>query len=184
MTQNAISAVEVPELYLAPIPSRARKEAVWKFAEGQREVVGLKDGFQLSQLVTNNGGRIEYINFLDDDQTDAIIVEPDSSFLIRLSSLTQPLRDNFTIAHELGHWLMHWPQVRKAASGHGMKATRSVDRSSEALIRCEWEANWFASAFLMPEDAFRRAYADGVASEMFGVSDAAVEVRAKSLGIR
>lgn len=184
MNQNSTSAAEVTQLYRAPIPSRVRKDAVWDFAEKQRERVGLKDGFQLTELVAKNGGRIEYISFLDDDQTDAIIVEPDSSFLIRLSSLTQPHRDNFTIAHELGHWLMHWPQVKKVAPGFGMKATRSVDRSSEELVRCEWEANWFASAFLMPADAFRKAYIDGVASEMFGVSDAAVEVRAKSLGIR
>jgi Zn-dependent peptidase ImmA (M78 family) len=51
------------------------------------------------------------------------------------------------------------------------------------LVRCEWEANWFASAFLMPADEFKAAYAHGIASETFGVTAAAVEVRAKTLGL-
>lgn len=119
----------------------------------------------------------------DDDQTDAIVVEPDKSFVIRLSSETGALRDNFTIAHELGHLLLHWPKVRKAHDGCGMRATRRVDESQDSLVRCEWEANWFASAFLMPEADFREAYSVGVASETFGVTQAAVEVRAKTLGI-
>jgi Zn-dependent peptidase ImmA (M78 family) len=64
-----------------------------------------------------------------------------------------------------------------------MRATRKVDDTNEALRRCEWEANWFASAFLMPEKAFSLAYKAGNASETFGVTQSAVEVRAKTLGL-
>lgn len=169
--------------YLPPIPSRANKPSVWAFAEKQRTAVGLSNGFDLPNLVSRNGGTIEYIGMFDDDQTNAIVVEPDKSFVIRLSSETGALRDNFTIAHELGHLLLHWPKVRKAHDGYGMRATRRIDESQESLVRCEWEANWFASAFLMPEADFREAYSKGVASETFGVTQAAVEVRAKTLRI-
>lgn len=169
--------------YLPPIPSRASKPSVWAFAEKQRAAVGLNNGFDLPSLVSRNGGTIEYIGMFDDDQTDAIVVEPDRSFVIHLSSETGALRDNFTIAHELGHLLLHWPKVRKAHSGSGMRATRRVDESQDSLVRCEWEANWFASAFLMPEAEFREAYRKGIASETFGVTQAAVEVRAKTLKI-
>lgn len=169
--------------YLPPIPSRANKPSVWAFAEKQRTAVGLSNGFDLPELVSRNGGKIEYIGIFDEDQTDAIVVEPDNSFVIHLSSETGSLRDNFTIAHELGHLLLHWPKVRKAHSGKGMRATRWVDESDKSLVRCEWEANWFASAFLMPETDFRDAYSKGVASETFGVTQAAVEVRAKTLGL-
>lgn len=167
--------------YLPPIPSRANKPSVWAFAEKQRAAVGLNNGFDLSKLVTQNGGEIEYIGIFDKDQTDAIVVQPDNSFVIHLSSETGALRDNFTIAHELGHLLLHWPKVKKAHVGHGMRATRWVDESNKDLIRCEWEANWFASAFLMPESEFRKAHKEGVASETFGVTQAAVKVRAKTL---
>ncbi|MEM9717173.1 MAG: ImmA/IrrE family metallo-endopeptidase [Pseudomonadota bacterium] len=153
------------------------------FAEKQRNAVGLETGFDLAELVTQNGGEISYIHVLDDDQTDAIIVRPDDSFVIRLSSQTGALRDHFTIAHELGHFLLHWPKVQETYEGKEMRATRWVDESNKDLIRCEWEANWFASAFLMPEEDFRSAYSKGVASETFGVTQAAVKVRAKTLGI-
>jgi hypothetical protein len=170
--------------YKMPIPSRASKQQVWEFAEKQRKKAKLTNGFDLRELVQRNGGDIEYIGFMDEDQTDAIIVEPDGSFVIRLSSQTGVLRDNFTIAHELGHKLLHWPMVRQRHEGFGMKATRSVDAQNQDLVRCEWEANWFASAFLMPSDEFSEAYAKGIASEVFGVTVAAVEIRAKNLGLR
>lgn len=172
-----------PACYLPPKPCRATKASVWAFAEEQRRKVRLSNGFQLAELVHKNGGEINYIGFLDADQTDAIIVEPDGRFVIRLSQHTGALRDNFTIAHELGHKLLHWPIVRKTNAGCGMKATRSVDESNQDLVRCEWEANWFASAFLMPEEEFKTAFRQGVASETFGVTEAAVNVRAKALGL-
>lgn len=169
--------------YHTPIPSRASKPSVWAFAEKQRKSVNLSNGFELSELVKRNGGEISYIDLFDHDQTDAIVIEPDGSFVIRLSSQTGSLRDNFTIAHELGHKLLHWPLVSRAHPGEGMRATRQVDNSDPDLVRCEWEANWFASAFLMPADEFRAAYFSGVASDTFGVTPAAVEVRAKTLGL-
>jgi len=169
--------------YYPPMPSRASKSRIWSFAEELRKNVGLTNGFQLADLVKRNGGEISYINFLDVDQTDAIVVQPDSSFIIRLSSQTGSQRDNFTIAHELGHMLLHWPIVQKAYPGHGMRATRRVEPDNEPLTRCEWEANWFASAFLMPADEFETAYKKGVASDTFGVTSAAVAVRAKTLGL-
>lgn len=182
MEQEALTDREISS-HLPPIPSMASKAKVWAFAEKQRKKVGLTNGFDLSELVSRNGGAITYIGMFDEDQTDAIVVEPDNSFVIHLSSETGVLRDNFTIAHELGHLLLHWPIVRKTHVGCGMRATRSVDKSNDKLIRCEWEANWFASAFLMPAEAFRDAFDNGVASETFGVTQAAVEVRAKTLGI-
>jgi hypothetical protein len=175
--------IEPKVSYLPPTPSRLKKSAVWRFAERQRAQVKLSDGFQLVDLVRKNGGEISYIDYMDADQTDAIVVEPDERFVIRLSSHTGALRDNFTIAHELGHKLLHWPLVRKANFGCGMKATRRVDVNSPDLVRCEWEANWFASAFLMPAEEFEAAYIRGDASERFGVTPSAVKVRAKTLDL-
>ncbi|MFY0682857.1 MAG: ImmA/IrrE family metallo-endopeptidase [Thalassovita sp.] len=182
MVLNAHNNSNVPQ-YLPPIPSMANKTNVWAFAEKLRTDVGLSNGFDLSELVSRNGGKIVYIGMFDEDQTDAIVVEPDNSFVIHLSSETGALRDNFTVAHELGHLLLHWPKVKNKHAGQGMRATRWVDETDQNLIRCEWEANWFASAFLMPSDDFRKAFVAGVASETFGVTQAAVKVRAKTLGI-
>ncbi|MEM6277262.1 MAG: ImmA/IrrE family metallo-endopeptidase [Pseudomonadota bacterium] len=167
-----------------PIPSWASKLSVMKFAEEQRRVAGLTSGFDLPDLVKENNGSIEYIGLFEADQTDSIIVEPDDTFTIYLSAHTGALRDHFTIAHELGHFLLHWPRVKSSGNASRMKATRMVDSENKELVRCEWEANWFASAFLMPEAEFREAFENGTASETFGVTPSAVRVRAKSLGCR
>ncbi|NKX75014.1 ImmA/IrrE family metallo-endopeptidase [Rhodobacteraceae bacterium R_SAG3] len=164
-----------------PIPTRATKDTIHKFAEEVRAATGIKNGFDLADLVRENDGKISYKGFLDQDQTDAIVVEPDGKFHITLSSHTGALRDNFTIAHELGHLLLHWPKVKAEHGEVGMKATRRVDEGDDALRRCEWEANWFASAFLMPEALFKELYAKGIASQALGVTPAAVRVRAESL---
>lgn len=183
VTQSLKTPSERQVVYRPPEPTRVTKAGIWSYAERQRQRAKLEHGFQLHDLINRNGGRVEYISVTDEDQVDAIIVQPDGSFTIRLSSLTGALRDNFTIAHELGHKLLHWPKVKEKNPGCGMKATRWVDKSNDALVRCEWEANWFASAFLMPAEAFEIAFRDGVASEEFGVTEAAVQVRARSLGL-
>lgn len=169
--------------YRDPIPSFVSKSGVWAFAERQRERAGLVNGFDLADVIHKNSGSVEYIDVFDYDQTDAIVVEYDGSFRIRLSSQTSALRDNFTIAHELGHRLLHWPKVKQMYPGDGMKATRWVDPNDKEQQRCEWEANWFASAFLMPAEQFREVHSTGLAAETFGVTQAAVDVRAKTLGI-
>ena len=175
------------KVYKAPKPLRATKAGVWKFAESAREKLGVSSGFDLAGLVDSNGGRILHIGPFDPDQTDAIRIEPDNTFEIRLSSLSGALRDHFTIAHELAHLMLHWPIVREEEPGVGMRATRSVDRDDSDLMRCEWEANWFASAFLMPREEFKVAFRNGAeekAAARFGVSPAAAKVRAITLGIR
>ena len=67
-----------------------------------------------------------------------------------------------------------------------MRATRWVDETDKSQKRAEWEANWFAAAFLMPKDNFTADYkALGLASvaAKYGVSTTAAEIRAKSLGL-
>lgn len=78
--------------------------------------------------------------------------------------------------------------VRKDHPNARMIATRWVDESNESLKRAEWEANWFAAAFLMPSVPFRfRASALGgrlsAIAEEFDVSEQAARIRGQSLGL-
>lgn len=175
---------------MRPIPTRATKAAISKLAERLRQDCGVETGFDVADLISENRGEIEYISPLDDNQTDSIIVRPDESFEVRLSSLTGSLRDNFTLAHELGHYVLHWPKVKErqsqAGEVQGMTATRSLDEDDEEQVRCEWEANWFAAAFLMPEESFSKLWNEGgaeAAARNLGVSVAAAKVRARSLNL-
>ena len=74
--------------YKPPIPSRELRKSVWADAEEHRKKFGLSNGFDLSGLIPEIGGKIAYIGMFDEDQTDAIVVEPTDSFVIHLSSET------------------------------------------------------------------------------------------------
>lgn len=170
--------------YENPIPTRASKANVWAFAEEIAHNLGFEPGNPIEPIVAEIGGRISYDNPIDEDIPETIRVEPSSQFEIFLPALTSATRDRFTIAHELGHLFLHFPLVQEAHPGKGMRATRWVDATDPDLERCEWEANWFAASFVMPAVAFEDAYKNlditDVAS-IFGVSQKAVEIRAKSL---
>ncbi|WP_353429119.1 ImmA/IrrE family metallo-endopeptidase [Paracoccus denitrificans] len=66
-------------------------------------------------------------------------------------TIRSPGRRNFTLAHELGHYLLH----RQTNPG-GLECTsRNMADWDEARNRIEAEANTFASYLLMPLDDFR-----------------------------
>ena len=171
--------------YKAPIPTNASKKAVHDFAELAAKKLGYTPGAPIEDIVDRLGGDICYHDILENDVPDSRKVEDFGDFAIFLSSLTSPQRDRFTVAHELGHYLLHFPRVRKSAPESGMIATRWVDESNDGLVRAEWEANWFAAGFLMPEGEFLKRLDDSSSIDQvasyFGVSKAAAEVRARNL---
>ena len=66
-------------------------------------------------------------------------------------TIRSPGRRNFTLAHELGHYLLH-----RQANPRGLQCTsRNMADWDEARNRIEAEANTFASYLLMPLDDFR-----------------------------
>lgn len=81
-------------------------------------------------------------------------------------------RIRFTIAHELGHYLL----------GHG-SSNRGNARSNMQTI--EVQANRFAAELLMPEAAVRSnlGLSSSALCELFGVSPSALEYRLKNLGV-
>lgn len=170
--------------YRDPIPTNASKASVATFAEGLAGQFSFEPGDSIEAVVASLGGSVAYRNPVGTEKPESIRVEPSGLFKIFLPSVTSLSRDRFTIAHELGHFFLHFPLVQEANPNSGMKATRWVDENNEILQRCEWEANWFAASFTMPLDAFKDAYADGgtrAVAELFGVSETAAGVRARSL---
>ena len=124
------------------------------------------------------GGKICYQDPLDWLETDSgsIEVVAERDFTIFVSNFTSRERDRFTIAHELGHYVLH--------SKLGKVPIR-VPRSGSN--RLEWEANWFAAAFLMPAATFRKEWEKNprvvAMAGRFDVSIKAAEVRKEALGL-
>lgn len=102
-----------------------------------------------------------------------------SSAEIFVNYKTNKNRQLFTVAHELGHYLLHGTEIQFRQDG--------VDYSnmnSKELIE-ETEANYFAASFLMPKDDFLAKVNEGLSdfelADFFGVSEAAVSIRKKWL---
>ena len=170
--------------YLSPVPSGVKRTKIYSLGERVREKYDLVDGFGQHDMISGLGGEIVYVDSCDEKQTDSLTVNPDDSFTISLATLCQGgYRENFAIAREIGHLMLHWPNMKKDNPEHGMRITREVDWNNTDLVQAIQEANWFALSFLMPEEDFREAYFQRIASVKFAVANDMVEKRARYLGI-
>ncbi|MFP5222055.1 MAG: ImmA/IrrE family metallo-endopeptidase [Acidobacteriota bacterium] len=111
-----------------------------------------------------------------EDKWESLRIEENKTFTIFLSPETSPLRDNFTIAHELGHLLLHT----------NFKEPGIAQFNRFGSDRAETEANWFAANLLMPREEFIAAAEECghnpyILAGRFGVSVAAANVRLSAL---
>lgn len=149
------------------------REQVQKFASDVAAHFNYRPKEDIERLVQRLGGQIKNSDWTSARETGSITVYDRSHFVISLSPLSGWRRSRFTIAHELGHYFLH--------SKMGEKKIR-VGRDGSGQV--EWEANWFAAGFLMPETKFRELmhrYGDAQLAEQFGVSEEAVRIRKESL---
>lgn len=136
-------------------------------------------------VLENLGGEVRYISFLSNQDTDSgsLFVDSENDFTIYISNTTTAQRDSFTIAHEIGHYILHYINAPRDyfVNCRGLKANRYTQRRD----RAEWEANWFAAGFLMPRGEFvlryNRLQSISQVSSSFGVSQSAAQVRADYL---
>ncbi|WP_051328568.1 ImmA/IrrE family metallo-endopeptidase [Geminicoccus roseus] len=107
---------------------------------------------RLRDLVTAIGGRIGTVDVPHLRELDggSLEVYGPGDFLIKLSPITGPMRDNFTIGHELGHYVLH--------SGDPLGSER-IRVGRWGCDPVEREANQFAAALLMPKESFCRCAA-------------------------
>lgn len=116
----------------------------------------------------------------------ALIITEKGSPVILYNRNDPPARRRFTMAHELGHYLMH------TSEGQVQVLFRD-DRSSRGTSIREIQANAFAAALLMPEHAIRARVKKPITpiqsdevdefAEVFGVSSQAMGYRLIDLGL-
>jgi len=171
--------------YGEPKPSNISKSAIYTLAANLARSLEYKPGDRLDPIVDKLGGKISYHDFwsLEDSTSGSIRIDGEGNFEIFLAAHTGPARDRFTIAHEIGHYILHylWPKRRGENIG-------PLQAARYGTGRVEYEANWFAAGFLMPEDLFRESFekCDGdlvEIADMFGVSVSAATTRAKALNL-
>ena len=126
----------------------------------------------------------------------AILVKEKDRAIIAVNSVDSESRKRFSIAHELGHLLMH-------GNHEGLKVEKGIQpqlfnkvvytRSDAVHNKSEREANEFAAELLMPEDLitadFKKSLQDNedslisVLAKKYKVSEIAMQYRLNNLNL-
>lgn len=172
----------------APEPVYASQAEIEEFVGKLSQALNFSYKDDLWLLASKLNGTIEIGSSGDEDsQSGSIVVDNTGKFKIFLSPFTSVNRDRFTIAHELGHFFLHYPIVRaQMRTSDIFRATRFVDENDLEQQLAEKEANWFAAELLMPRDRFIKCHEknpESLASE-FRVSSQAISIRKKALRLK
>ena len=171
--------------YSAPIECGLSKAAVDNVAANVAEHLQYRPGQELEPVVNRLGGKILVQDVFDlkRQSSGSIRIDGQGDFQIFLASHTGPTRDRFTIAHELGHYFLHFIYPNQTG-----RPVEKLEAERYGTGRVEWEANWFAAGFLMPAYMFRQQFAQTNGSILhlankFGVSNEAAQIRASVLNL-
>lgn len=170
------------QAYESPIAVDLPRSDVSAIADTVRKKVGYSPGNPLDEVVKKLGGELGYDDALE--VPGAIVIEP-GRFYISLSRHTNTASGRFTVAHEIGHYILHY-LYQNQRNGKNIRYLRAFH---EAGDQAEVEADWFAAGFLMPAPLFREQHQrlgkDLFAlADHFGVTVQAAQSRAESLNLR
>lgn len=122
-------------------------EQIEKSAERLLEDLNVKD---ISIPVEDIAGRLGMkISRAPSKQFSGLLIRKDGKALVGINSGEAPVRQRFTIAHEIGHFLLH-PQKDTFVDYRGHK--------QETRTPKEREADMFAAALLMPRHKIARDF--------------------------
>jgi hypothetical protein len=118
-----------------------------------------------------------------------------SGWIIRINGRDRAEVQNFTVAHEIGHFVLHGARLDKLDIFDG-RLRRNTDDAQDPFSYIEAsdkfmesEANQFATELLMPMNQFRPAYERlgrniSALADLFFVSERVVERRLRELGLK
>lgn len=126
-----------------------------------------------------------------DQKKSGAVVKREGEFSIFVNTNDSPARKRFTIAHEIGHKLLHMSLDADSEFVDTEDNFRTVDAPDEPTWtderRKEWEANVFASALLMNSELVKtkwQEYKDPASlAWAFQVSVPAMTVKLTQLGL-
>ncbi len=112
----------------------------------------------------------------------------DENVYIGIEKSEYPYRKRFTLAHELGHYLLHQQNDSEFEQIDFRDGIDFNGQGSYSSDPHEQEANAFAAELLMPEEQVKEYLKEYGSYELmaylFGVSYAAMKIRLKNLGLR
>jgi len=130
---------------------------------------------------------IVYEKDLLDPNLSGMLERIGDTFRITVEDSDSITRRRFTLAHELGHYMLHRDLIGEGLDDNRAYRSEKGSRFYNKLIRRreETEANRFAANLLMPRDSVRREWhnrnkdpnAIPEMAELFGVSKQAMAIR-------
>lgn len=134
-----------------------------------------------------------------DDAVSGAIYYQGGRLKIMINANKPTVRQNFTLAHEFGHYVLHRDWLDEHREDGFVDFAEYVDGGTplfrrdvpvltdEASLQREREANNFAAELLMPEDKLRKLWDINPdierAAEIFEVSKIAMAIRLERLGM-
>lgn len=139
-------------------------------------------------LANRLGISVNNAKFSDDSLVGMIAKQGDAVTLL-VNATDPPYRKRFTIAHELGHHFLHLLEDGEFIDGEANLFRSIPEDQAEPTPdrRREIQANLFATALLMPEQAVRAEWPKlgsiGAMARRFNVSESAMGFRVVQLGL-
>lgn len=143
----------------------------------------------IEQVVTSMGIQIKPFDF-GDDVSGALLIDKEKS-VIGYNPFEPPVRQRFTIAHELGHYILHLKSAKSKLFVDKKILYRNQESSTGQVVQ-ERQANNFAATILMPafmiyeevrkkELKFIDEYSIKELADTFNVSQQAMTIRLTNL---
>ncbi len=124
-----------------------------KQAKELREKAGVRSvPVSVEKIAKFLGVEIRYVSL--DDELSGMVFIKDATVFVAVNALHHPNRQRFSIAHEIGHAVMHKSMLEgKVHVDKGIKVLMRSGISSTGTVNEEIQANRFAAELLMPKEA-------------------------------
>lgn len=166
-----------------------RKKQIRQLVDGLHDRLKDAGEFQapipVEKLAKTLNVQVIYVDTEDDDLSGFFYRDPLSGkSVIGVNNDHYKTRQRFTIAHEIGHLMLHsFEDLHYDRKGSGGIFRRSAE-SATGENRDEIEANYFAAELLMPEELIHDKLEDSEISDIFERNvDAAIKAMAKEFNV-
>jgi Zn-dependent peptidase ImmA (M78 family) len=138
-------------------------------------------------VLANSIGIIVNHATFSDENISGVVAKRGDEALILVNRNDKPFRKRFTIAHEVGHYLLHFAENDGELVDHELDLYRDTENDSPDWVK-EVEANQFAAALLMPaekvKDKWKLCKSVEEMARIFNVSEEAMGYRLATLRLQ
>lgn len=155
------------------------EEAISKAEEVLRDNLVEEPPVKITEIARNYGLLVETADLGEYGADVAGFIDP-ASKIIYVNKKDSATRQAFTIAHELGHWLMHQDELEKEPNKYAVLYRKPLGTVNGDPV--EKQANTFAANLLVPKKMLEKYAKDSdinTLADIFGVSTEVIGYRLK-----